>query len=246
MVTLLMTLEGKTKSRVREPDVDALQENAAVNDTGDTAIGQLTDVLAHLDAIIRRLPPVEDALAAYQQRKVRYFTLEELATSLSQMHESLQVAHHELSAAAAIVDDDRPVDVAYGTGRPWAGPQPPRYLSGLADRAAKGSAMATTSYRQRLSDTRLTESMDPTCPQQRDGKPCTLSRVNRADGTRAAACWAHLTAEQKKEITAERNRAMAANACTECGAAAGDRCVDEGRPTTIHQRRLNTLHPSIT
>ena len=217
-----------------------------MKDTADTAIGQLADVLAQLDAIIRRLPAAEDALAAYQQRDGRYFTLEELATSVSRMHESLQGAHLELRAAAAIVDDDRPVDVAYGTGRSWAGPQPPRYLLGLADRAADGSAMATTLYRQRLSDTKLTESLDPTCPQARDGRPCTLSRVNRADGTRAAACWAHLTPEQKKEITAERTRATAANACTECGAAAGDRCVEEGRPTTIHQRRLNALHPSMT
>lgn len=214
-----------------------------MNGEGDTAIGQLADVFAQLDAIIRRLPAAEDALAAYQQREGRYFTLEELATSVSLMHESLQGAHLELSAAAAIVDDDRPIDVAYGTGRPWAGPQPPRYLLGLADRAANGSAMATTSYRQRLSDTKLTESMDPTCPQERDGRPCTLSRVNRADGTRAAACWAHLTAEQKEEITAERNTAMAARRCTECGAAAGERCVQEGRPTTIHQRRLNALRP---
>lgn len=233
------------ESPVRVPDVDALQDNAAVNERGDSALGQLTDVLAGLDAIIRRLPAVEDALAAYQQGEGRPFTLEELATSISGMHESLQVAHLELSAAAAIVDDDRPVDIAYGTGRPWAGPQPPRYVLGLADRAADGSALATTSYLQRLGDTKLTESMDPTCPQERDGRPCTLSRVNRADGTRAAACWAHLTAEQKKEITAERNSAMAARGCTECGAAAGDRCVEEGRPTTIHQRRLNPLHPSI-
>jgi hypothetical protein len=237
--------KGKTAFRVGKQDVGAVHDNAPVNDTNDTALAQLTDVLTQLDAIIQRLPAVEDTLAAYQQRKGRYFTLEELATSVSGMHESLKMAHLELSAAAAIVDDDRPVDVAYGTERAWAGPQPPRYLLGLADRAANGSAMATMTYRQRLSDTKLTESMDPTCPQERDGRPCTLSRVNRADGTRAAACWAHLTAEQKKEIKAERNRAMAANACTDCGAAAGDRCVEEGRPVTIHQRRLNALHTSI-
>jgi len=129
----------------------------------------------------------------------------------------------------------------HGLGR-----QPPRYLVGLADRAADGSALATTSYRQRLSDTKLTASMDPTCPQERDGRPCTLSRVNRADGTRAAACWAHLTAEQKKEITAERNKAIAARGCTECGVAAGERRVEEGRPTTIHQRRLIAYHAAIT
>lgn len=216
-----------------------------MNDRSDSAHGQLTDVLAELDAIIQRLPAVENALAAYQRGTGRYFTLEELATSISGMHESLQVAYLELSAAAVIVDGDRPVDVAYGTRRPWAGPQRPRYVLSLADRAADGSARATTSYRQRLRDTRLTNSMDPTCSQERDGRPCTLSRVNRGDGTRAAACWAHLTAEQKKEITAERNSAIAAHGCTECGAAAGDRCAEEGRPTTIHQRRLNALYPSI-
>jgi hypothetical protein len=123
-----------------------------VKETGDIAMGQLTDVFAKLNAIIRRLPAIEDALAAYQQREGRYFTLEELATSVSRMHESLQEALLELSAAATIADDDRPVDVAYGTGRPWAGPQPPRYLLGLADRAADGSARATMSYRQRLRD----------------------------------------------------------------------------------------------
>jgi hypothetical protein len=67
-------------------------------------------------------------------------------------------------------------------------------------------------------------------------------RVNRADGTRAAACWPHLTPEQKRQITAERNEAIAANACTECGAAAGEKCVQDGRPASIHPRRLHALH----
>jgi hypothetical protein len=213
-----------------------------VHDADDTAYGQLTDVLGQLNAIIQRLPAAEDSVAAYQQRVDRYLALGDLSEALSRIYESLQMAYMELESAAAIVDQDRPVDVAYGTGRPWAGPQPPRYLLGLADRAADGTAGATTSYRARLSDTQLTESMDPACPETRDGYPCSGMRVNLADGTRAAACWPHLTAEQKREIDGERNRAIAANACAECGVAAGEKCVQDGRTTTIHQRRLRAFH----
>ncbi|MGK5112788.1 hypothetical protein [Geodermatophilus sp. CPCC 205506] len=208
----------------------------------ETAYGQLTDVLGQLNAIIQRLPAAEDSVAAYQQRVDRYLALGDLAEALSWMHESLQMAYMELESAAAIVDQDRPVDIAYGTGRSWAGPQPPCYLLGLADRAADGTARATTSYRARLSDTRLTESMDPACPKIMDGRPCSGTRVNRADGTRAAACWPHLTAEQKSEINAERKKAIAANACAECGVAAGEKCIQDGRTTTVHQRRLRALH----
>ena len=72
----------------------------------------------------------------------------------------------------------------------------------------------------------------------------TCARPERAsDGHLAEAAEGarRLSAEQRKEITSERKKAVAANACTKCGAAAGDPCVEDGRPATIHQRRLNAL-----
>lgn len=210
-------------------------------DADNTARGELTDVLEQLNAVIHQLPAAEDALAAYEQRPGRDFALDEVQRSLSALHESLHTAYLQLESAAVVVDNDQPVDVAYGNGKPWAGPQRPHYVLGLVDRAANGTAQATTSYRQQLRDGQLAESMDPTCPHACYGQPCTNERVNRADGTRAAACWPHLTPEQKQEITAERDKAIAANACSECGAAAGEKCVRNGKSTSIHQRRLYAL-----
>ena len=210
-------------------------------DADPTARGQLADVLKQLNAVIHRLPAAEDALAVYEQRPGRDFALDEVQRSLSALHDSLQTAYLELESAAVVVDKNQPVDVAYSNGKPWGGPQRPHYVLGLADRAANGTARATTSYRPRLRDGQLAESMDPACPHTRYGQPCTSERVNRADGTRAAACWPHLTPEQKQEINVERAKAIAANACSECGAATGDKCVRNGRPTSIHQRRLHAL-----
>lgn len=222
-----MARSNHQRGRHRLPDAD------------NTARGQLTDVLKQLNAVIHRLPAAEDALAAYEQRPGRDFALDEVQRSLSALHESLQMAYLQVESAAVVVDKDQPVDVAYGNGKPWGGPQRPHYVLGLADRAANGTARATTSYRRRLRDGQLAESMDPTCPHTRYGQPCTSERVNRADGTRAAACWPHLTPEQKQEISVERDKAITANACSECGAAAGEKCVRNGKPASIHQRRLH-------
>jgi len=216
-----------------------------VHEEADTAIDQLGTVLDELAALLQRLKTAHAAVAGYQQHNGRLLQLDELAASLTTTHDMVATTSLDLEDAAAVIDDDEPVADRYGTGTRWAGPQRPRYVLSLAERAAEGTAEATTTYRQRLSDRALTEAMDPTCPKLADGRPCGTQRVRRADGTRAAACWPHLTAAQKQEITAERQTATAAHDCTQCGAPAGQRCVDDrGQRTTIHHRRLQLLKPA--
>src|SRR4051812_19650563 len=98
------------------------------------ARSQLTEVLKRLDSLIQRMPDAEQAVAAYQQLTDRYLALEMLSQELSRMHDTLQTTYVDMQAAADIVDHDQPVDVAYGSKRPWAGPQPPHYLLKLAER----------------------------------------------------------------------------------------------------------------
>ena len=92
------------------------------------------------------------------------------------------------------------------------------YLTELAP-----TATATAGHLDRLADAELAELVE---------------RVRLPDGTRAPACWSHLSREEKHAITAARDATIADRACPTCRAAAGKPCTEEGQPTTIHTRRL--------
>jgi len=141
--------------------------------------------------------------------------------------EELAMTVHE---AVTIIAEDRPLSSTFTNGSRWAGALSPNDIVRLAELARPGQPSVT--YVQGRADAELADATERSCPHGD-----AAIRVRRADGTRARACWAHLTKEEKAEITAERNAALA-NPCPYCRAAEGKPCVEDGTKTTIHSARL--------
>lgn len=181
-----------------------------------------------------------EAVQMYRARADVRFYLDELDAQLAQMVTDLAGHVDELETAEEITRTGEPVATTYGTGAAWAGPQRPRYVVSLAQRARADQTTLTTTYLERLHDVEVLAAHDLACPHTTGpAHRCPTPRVRRADGTRTRACWGHLDAGERAEIRAERESAISARACPQCRAAAGQPCVnDRTTPTTIHQPRL--------
>lgn len=194
------------------------------------------DALSRLD---EALACAETAVDDYQRAPAALFDLDELAEALNSMRRS-QIRHMTaLGDGLALALTDAPLAITYGTGEMWAGRQRPRYLRSMAERATADDGVITT-YRDRLQDVTATASTIRICPRTTEnGAGCNAIRVRLGDGTRARACWNHLTDPERAEIRAERDAAVTRAACPACRMPIGQPCRDEaGRPTQIHNRRL--------
>ena len=164
----------------------------------------LETLAGRLNGLIAELQDIAGRVYKYHQDPSNLFDLRELAV------------HAE---ARLIVRDGVPLSATYGTGSIWTGRQPPRYLLRLAELAP--TASVTTTYLERLADAELTELVEPGCDTtNKSGTPCSAARVRLPDGTRAPACWSHLSSAGGAR------------------AAAGKPCTEEGQPTTQSGGRL--------
>lgn len=223
------------------PDRPAAAAPASVSAGAVAAEGPDAEFVSSLTAAHAQLRAAAAAVHRYSNSPAALFELDELASHLQLAARGVAEHLDDLGSAEQLAQRGAALATTYGTGAVWAGRQRPRYVVRLAQLAAR--AEHTTTYLERLADTDTTQATSRQCPETTaTGGPCGGVRVRTGDGTRARACWNHLTTEEKARIKVERDTAVTARSCPSCRAAAGQACIDhDGRPTTIHGPRL---HPS--
>ncbi|MEU7823061.1 hypothetical protein [Catellatospora sp. NPDC049133] len=195
----------------------------------------------HLDELMDSLIDAHRVLARVSGHLVEpppggpVFDPESTRALVKRMAEAIEAHVELLDAAIAVIETGQPLAVKYASGATWGGPLTPENVLLLADHAAAGAEAMP--FARGYADVATAEATDRTC--RRGNGSCQGIRVRLVDGTRAAACWAHLNAEEKAAVKAEREAAMVLP-CPTCGAESGAECVDTatGRTTTIHNDRL--------
>jgi hypothetical protein len=197
----------------------------------------LDALLEHYATLIGQLAVGAALIGDYQHDPQTLFDLRELAEHSQASLDFLREYLDQLLAAEQLARAGTPLSTRYGTGGLWAGRQLPRHVLRLAHLAP--AAAATTTYLDGYRDAALAQKVQTRCGLANTyGLACVGWRVRLPDGSRARACWPHLSEDEKAAVTAARDAIIANRHCPTCHAGAGQPCTEDGTPTSIHNKRL--------
>lgn len=198
-------------------------------------LAQVVEICDHLDNVQAWLSAASSVALAAANDPDALFDTTELRNSIVNLFDHAGLLSEMLMAATGVVVRDEPLATTRRSGSRWGGKLTPTDVTRLAEDAA--TAAETVSYLAGRANQAVAEATSLACDGGALKKECGGTRVRLADGTRAASCWPHLSAEEKAAIRAEREAALT-RPCPMCHAPATKPCLDGNGKPTIHNYRL--------
>lgn len=168
-------------------------------------LDRLGEITEHLTHTLEWLQATHAVIGHDVDDPDALFDTASLRDSMMNLFDHVQAHLETLQAALGVVVRAEPLATTHRNGSRWAGKLAPVEVLRLAEAATGAGGI---SYLAGRADQVLAEATSLGCDGGPSGKHCGGTRVRLADGTRAPSCWAHLNAEQKAAIRAERDAAL--------------------------------------